>query len=99
MNRITVYLLTDSESTLESIASTKQITTERLRNVITDLKQRLVDEKITSYAWLLTNSMWVDILTREKRMPSTFGDVIAKNKLSLGDTTITKLRQSVKKFG
>ena len=39
--------------------------------------------------------MWADILTKERRMPSTFGEVIAKNNLSLGDTTINK----VKAFG
>ena len=55
MQRIPVYLFTDSESTLESIASSKQITTKTLRNVITDLKQRLVDDEISSYAWLQTN--------------------------------------------
>ena len=39
MNRIPVYLFTDSKLTLESIASLKQITTKILINVITDLKQ------------------------------------------------------------
>ena len=67
MNRVPVYLFTDSESTLESIASTKQITTKTLRNVITDLKQRLIDDDISSYAWLPTDSMWADILTKEKK--------------------------------
>ena len=91
IHRIPVYLFTDSESTLESVASTKQITTKTLRNVITDLKQRLVDEEITSYAWLPTDSMWADILTKEKRMPSAFEDVIATNNLSLEDTSINKV--------
>ena len=50
MHRVPVYLFTDSESTLESIASSKQIATKTLRNVITDLKQRLVDDEVTSYA-------------------------------------------------
>ena len=92
MNRVPVYLFTYSESTLESIASTKQITTKTLRNVITDLKQRLIDEDISSYAWLATNSMWAEILTKEKKMPPTFGEVIAKNNLALGDTTINKVK-------
>ena len=48
MNRVPVYLFTDSELTLESIASTKQIATKTLRNVITDLKQRLIDDDISS---------------------------------------------------
>ena len=95
MHRIPVYLFTDSESTLESIASTKQIATKTLRNVIADLKQRLIDDEISSYAWLPTNSMWADILTKEKKMPPTFEKVIATNTLTLGDITVNK----VKAFG
>ena len=92
MNRIPVYLFTDSESTLESIASTKQIATKTLRNVIADLKQRLIDDEISSYAWLSTNSMWADILTKEKKMPLTFEKVITANSLALGNTTVNKVR-------
>ena len=95
MNRIPVYLFTDSESTLESIASSKQIATKTLRNVITDLKQRLVDDEVSSYAWLPTDSMWADILTKEKKMPPTFEKVITTNALALGDITVNK----VKAFG
>ena len=51
LQHISVYLFTDSESILESEASSKQISTKTLRKVITDLKQRLVNEEITSYAW------------------------------------------------
>ena len=57
IQRIPIYLYTDSESMLESVASTKQISTKTLRNVITDLKQRLVEGEITSYAWLPTANM------------------------------------------
>ena len=65
------FLFISLQTTLKSVASTKQITTKTLRNVITDLKQRLVDEEITSYASLPTESMWADILTKEKRMQLT----------------------------
>ena len=41
INRIPIHLFTDSESTLESVASSKQISTKTLRNVIVD--QRLRD--------------------------------------------------------
>ena len=34
--------------------------------------------------------MWADILTKEKKMPPTFGEVIATNNLALEDTTINK---------
>ena len=37
--RIPTRLYTDSESTLESVASSKQIVTKTLRNVIVDLKE------------------------------------------------------------
>ena len=90
LHRIPVYLFTDSESTLESVASSKQISTKTLRNVITDLKQRLVNEEITLYAWLPTSSIWADILTKEKKMPSTFEDVININDLKLENTSVNK---------
>ena len=60
-----------------------------------DLKQKIIDEKIFSYAWLPTDSMWADISTKEKMITLAFGEVIAKNNLSLGDTAINK----VKAFG
>ena len=85
----------DSESTLELIASSKQIATKTLRNVIPDIKQKLVYCEVTLYAWLPTNSMWADILTKEKKMPPAFEKVVATNELTLGDTTVNK----VKAFG
>ena len=80
---------------MESIASSKQIATKTLRNVIADLKQRLINDEVSSYAWLPTNSMWVDILTKEKQMPLTFEKVITANSLALDDTTVNR----VKAFG
>ena len=92
LHRIPVYLFTDSESTLESIASSKQVSTKSLRNVIIDLKQKLVNDEIMSYAWLPTDSMWADILTKEKNVPQNFEKVITTNTLALGDTTINKVK-------
>ena len=91
LQRIPIYFFTDSESTLESVASSKQISTKMLRNVISDLKQRLVEGDVTSYSWLSTSSMWADILTKEKRMLPAFEDVILKNELFLGDTSINRV--------
>ena len=48
INRIPIHLFTDSESTLELVASSKQISTKTLRNVIVDLKERLTKDEITS---------------------------------------------------
>ena len=42
--RIKVRLFTDSEPTLESIASSKQIERKTLRPTIVDLKERLVEK-------------------------------------------------------
>ena len=36
--------------------------------------------------------MWADILTKEKKMPPTFENVVAKNELKLGDTTINRVQ-------
>ena len=55
--RIKVRLFSDSEATLESIASSKQIERKTLRLTVTDLKERLVERDIHLYFWLLTKSM------------------------------------------
>ena len=91
LQRIPVYLYTDSESMLESVASTKQISTKTLRNVITDLKQRLVEGEITSYAWLPTANMWADILTKEKKIPLDLENVFINNQMNFGDTSVNKV--------
>ena len=60
LRRIPICLFTDSESTLESVTSSKQIVTKTLRTVIMDLKERLLSREITTIAWLLTRYMWAD---------------------------------------
>ena len=35
--------------------------------------------------------MWADILTKEKKMPPSFEDVISKNDLKLENTSINKV--------
>ena len=63
-----------------------------LRQVVAKRLQRLIDDDITLYASLPTNSMWADILTKEKKMPLTFEKVITSNGLALGDTTVNKVK-------
>ena len=75
--------------------SSKQISTKTLRNVIIVLKERLVKDEITSYAWLPTQSMWADILTKEKKVPLQLEDVLTNNKMDLQDT----IRNKVMAFG
>ena len=92
LNRVPVYLYVDSESTLESVASSKQISTKTLRNVFVDLKERLVNGEVTSYAWLPTSDMWADILTKEKKVVHPkLEDVLKKNVMDLGDASVNKV--------
>ena len=91
INRIPIHLFTNSEYTLESVVSSKQISTKTLRNVIIVLKERLVKDEITSYAWLPTQSMWADILTKEKKVLLQLEDVLTNNKMDLQDTIRNKV--------
>ena len=54
---ISIHLITDSEGTLESIASTKQVDRMSIHMVIQDLKERLMDKEISSYQKTLIWSM------------------------------------------
>ena len=76
---------------MESLASSKQISAKSLRNVVVDLKERLVKDEISSYAWLPTQSMWADILTKEKKIPPELEDVLTENRMNLGETGINKV--------
>ena len=74
--RIKVRLFTDSEATLESITFSKQIERKTLRLNITDLKERLVDGDIYSYAWLPTKSMSADIIMKEMECLSALETIL-----------------------
>ena len=93
--RIPVHLFTDSESTLESVASSKQVGTKSLRNVFANLKERLVRGKISSYLWLPTKNMWADILTKKMILPDALEKLLEKNEMELEDTKVNQ----VKAFG
>ena len=73
--RMKVRLFTDSEATLQAIASSKQIERKTLRLTVTDLKERLIDGDIYSYSWLPTQSMWADMMTKEMCLPPAFTNV------------------------
>jgi len=81
--RMRVRVFTDSEPTLESIASSRQIERKTLRLTVTDLKERLLDGDVSSYSWLPTNSMWADMLTKEMEMPASLEEVIKQNRMAL----------------
>ena len=64
---------------------TKQFSTKSLRNVIVDLKERLIRGGISSYLWVPTENMWVDVLTKEMGLHEDLEDVLLRNKMKLGD--------------
>ena len=66
--RIPVRIFTDSEPTLESIASTKQIERKSLRMTVQEMKERLIEGDDRSYQWIPTKEMWSDGMTKEMEM-------------------------------
>ena len=62
--RIPVRVYTDSLPLLEIIASSKQVDQRHLRKTMVDLKQKLIDGEVSSYSWIDTKSMTVDVHTK-----------------------------------
>ena len=90
--RIPVCLFIESESTLESVASSMQIITKTLRMTIVDLKEMLLRGDITKYSWLLTEGMWADLLTKKRKLPEDLEDVLIRNNMNLQDTSINEVK-------
>ena len=90
--RIPVMLFTDSESTLESIASSKQVVNKSLRMTVWELKDKLLDGEVLSYAWLPMEHMWADVLTKEMRMPEALEKVLTSNVMVLPKTNINEVK-------
>ena len=80
---IPVKLYTDSEPTLESIASSKQVERKLLRNTVKDLKDKVLSGEVKSMSWLATEDMLADILTKEKKMSNILKDLLIDNKFQL----------------
>ena len=90
--RIKVRLFTDSESTLESIASSKQIERKTLRQTVVDLKERLVDGNIYSYSWLSTQDMMADMMTKEMKLLVNLENAIMEKVLNLQQPLVNEVR-------
>ena len=90
--RIKVRLFTDSEPTLELIASSKQVERKTLRPTIVDLKERLVDRDIHSYSWLPTQDMLADVMTKEMHLPQALENVFLKNEFSLPQPLVNEVK-------
>ena len=85
---IPVKLYTDSEPTLESIASTKQVDRKLLRNTVKDLKDKILSGEVKSMSWLSTKNMISDVLTKEKKMPDELKDLLLSNRFALSGEEI-----------
>ena len=59
---------------------------------IVDLNQRLVCGDIYSYAWLPTERMWANLLTKEKQIPEDLEDVLIRNSMNLQDMDVNEVR-------
>ena len=88
--RIKIFLFTDLEATLESIASSKQIEQKMLRLKVRDLKERLPEGDIFLYSWLSTEDMWADVLMKEMHLPPLLEDFFLKNDLNLPRTLVNQ---------
>ena len=89
--RMNVRILTDSEPTLESIASTKQIERKGLRMVVQEMKEKLRDGEITSYQWVSTKNIWADGLTKEMTMTEGLRKLLKEGKCEMVTKDINKV--------
>ena len=90
--RMKIRLFTNSEATLDSIASSKQIKRKTLRMTVVDLKERLVYREIFLYSWLPTKDMWADMMTKEMKIPPALEDVIMENVMDLPKPLVNEVK-------
>ena len=89
--RMTVRIITDSEPTLESIASTKQVDRKQLRGMVSEMKDKLTDGEITSYQWVSTKDIWADELTKERPMSEGVRNLLKKGTCNMGQKEENKV--------
>ena len=89
--RMPVRVLTDSEPTLESIASTKQIERKGLRMTVQEMKEKLRDGEIKSYQWISTKQIWADGLTKEMEMTEGLRKLLKEGKCEMVKEDINKV--------
>ena len=88
--RMPVRIMTDSEPTLESIASTRQIERKGLRMTVQEMKEKLMEGEIESYQWLSTKEMWADGLTEEMEMADGLRNLLKEGKCKITGQEINK---------
>merc|ERR1712240_535586 len=89
--RMNVRIITDSEPTLESIASTKQIERKQLRMVVKEMKDKFREGDITSYQWVSTKDIWADGLTKEMSMMEGMRNLLKQGTCNLVPQDINKV--------
>ena len=83
--------MTDSEITLESIASTRQIERKGLRMTVQDMKEMLMEGEVKSYQLLSTKEMWADGLTKEMEMAEGFRKLLQSGKCEMRKEEVNKV--------
>merc|ERR1712243_126512 len=89
--RLPVRIMTDSEPTLESTASTRQIERKGLRMTVQEMKEKLMEGEIVSYQWLSTKGMWADGLTKEMKMAEGLRYLLKEGKCKITSQEINKV--------
>ena len=89
--RLPVRIMTDSEPTLESIASTRQIERKGLRMTVQEMKEKLMEGEIVSYQWLSTKEMWADGLTKEMEMAEGLRNLLKEGRCKITSQEINKV--------
>ena len=79
--RIPVVVFTDSLGTLESVASTKQVERNLMRQHVFALQSHLESGEVESLNWLPDEMMVSDILTKEMKTKDGLDSLIYKNRL------------------
>ena len=59
---------------------------------VRELKDRLLEGEIVSYAWLPTEQMWADALTTDMKIPSGLERVLRMNEMEMPNYNINKVK-------
>ena len=89
--RMPVRVMTDSEPTLESIVSTKQIERKGLRMTVQEMKEKLLEGEVMSYQWLSPKEMWADGLTKEMEMAEGLRKLLKEGKCEMVKEEVNKV--------
>merc|ERR1711867_227376 len=89
--KVPLRIMTDSEPTLERIASTKQIERKGLRMTVQEMKEKLRDGEIKSYQWVSTKQIWAHYLTKEMEMTEGLRKLLKEGKCEMVKEDINKV--------